>query len=50
MAGYTREDSVIDVLTRLQHQQRMAGVRVTPIPEPPAETEAEAEPEGEVKE
>jgi len=50
LAGYTREDSVVDVLTRFQRQQRLAGVRVTPIPEPPAETEAEAEPEGEVKE
>jgi NADH-quinone oxidoreductase chain I len=50
MAGFTREDSVINVLTRFQHQQRMAGVAVTPIPEPPAETEDEAEPEGEVKE
>jgi NADH-quinone oxidoreductase chain I len=50
MAGFTREDSVINVLTRFQHQQRMAGVAVTPIPEPPAETEDEGEPEGEVKE
>jgi NADH-quinone oxidoreductase subunit I len=51
LAGYTREDSVIDLLVRLQKQQRLAGVAVTPIPEPPAETEGEgeAEPEGEVK-
>jgi NADH-quinone oxidoreductase subunit I len=50
LAGFTREDSVFDLLNRLQYQQRMAGVAVTPIPEPPAETEGEAEPEGEVKE
>jgi len=50
MATFTRQENVIDLLTRLQNQQRMAGVAVTPIPEPPAETEAEAKPEGEVKE
>jgi NADH-quinone oxidoreductase chain I len=50
MAGFTREDSVINVLTRFQRQQRLAGVAVTPIPEPPAETEGETEPEEEVKE
>ncbi len=50
MAGYTREDSVINVLTRFQLQQRLVGVAVTPIPEPPAETEGETEPEEEGKE
>ena len=50
LAGFTREDSVIDVLTRFQRQQQMAGVAITPIPEPAAETEGEAEAEGEVKE
>jgi formate hydrogenlyase subunit 6/NADH:ubiquinone oxidoreductase subunit I len=58
LANFNRQDSVIDILVRLQHQQRMAGVAVTPIPEPPAETEgeakaevkAEAKAEGEVKE
>jgi NADH-quinone oxidoreductase subunit I len=50
LAGFSREDSEIDLLARFQHQQRLAGVRVTPIPSPPAETEAEAEPPGEVKE
>uniref|UniRef100_A0A7V6A3X9 NADH-quinone oxidoreductase subunit I n=1 Tax=Desulfobacca acetoxidans TaxID=60893 RepID=A0A7V6A3X9_9BACT len=49
LAGYSREDSVIDLLTRFQRQQRLAGVPVTPIPEPPAEPE-EAAAEGEVKE
>jgi|UniRef100_A0A7C3Z9E9 NADH-quinone oxidoreductase subunit I len=50
LAGFTRQDSVFDLLVRFQHQQRMAGVPVTPIPEPAAETEGEAEPAGEVKE
>jgi NADH-quinone oxidoreductase chain I len=50
LANLSRQDNVIDLLTRLQHQQRMAGVAVTPIPEPPAETEGEAKPEEEVKE
>jgi len=50
LAGFAREDSVFDILTRFQNQQRQAGVRVTPIPEPPAETEEEAPAEGEVKE
>jgi NADH-quinone oxidoreductase chain I len=48
LANFSRQESVFDLLTRLQHQQRMAGVAVTPIPEPPAETEGA--PEGEVKE
>ena len=48
MAGYSREDSVIDLLTRFQRQQQMAGVAITPLPEPPAAAEEEAEPEGEV--
>jgi NADH-quinone oxidoreductase chain I len=47
LAGYRREDSVIDILARFQQQQRQAGVKVTPIPAPPAETEAAPE---EVKE
>ena len=50
LAGYTREDSVIDLMTRFQRQQQLAGVPMTPIPEPPAETEEGAEAEGEVKE
>ena len=47
LAGFTREDSVFDIFARLQNQQRLAGLPVTPIPEHPAE--GEAEPEGEVQ-
>lgn len=50
LAGYTREDSVIDLLVRFQNQQRAAGVKVTPIPPPPAEPEEEAAADKEVKE
>jgi NADH-quinone oxidoreductase chain I len=50
LAGYTREDSVFDLLTRFQRQQQMAGVPMTPIPEAPAVEEGEAEPVEEGKE
>jgi len=35
LANFHREDSVYDLLVRLQKQQRAAGLPVTPIPEPP---------------
>ena len=37
LANFHREDSVYDILVRLQEQQRAAGLPVTPIPEPPTE-------------
>lgn len=43
LANYRREDSVFDLLTRLQDQQRAAGLAVTPIPEPKPEEEAAPE-------
>jgi len=49
LANFSRQDNVFDLLVRLQKQQRLAGVAVTPIPEPPAETEAEANSAAEVK-
>jgi formate hydrogenlyase subunit 6/NADH:ubiquinone oxidoreductase subunit I len=39
LAGYRREDCVIDHLTRLQKRQQAAGVPITPIPVPPTEAE-----------
>ena len=53
MAGFTRQDSVVDLIARLQKQQAAAGLPVTPLPEPwveppkeeaPAPAEAEAKP------
>jgi len=49
LAGYSRQDCVVDLLARLQAQQQRAGLPITPIPEPKPE-EGEAKPEGEVKE
>jgi NADH-quinone oxidoreductase subunit I len=49
MAGFSREDSVIDLLARLQAQQKKAGLPVTPIPEPKPAEEAAPEPAAEVK-
>jgi NADH-quinone oxidoreductase subunit I len=43
MAGFTREDSVVDGFARLQYQQRMLGYPPTPIPEPKPEEEEAAE-------
>ncbi len=44
MAGYTRESCEVDLLARLQQQQRLLGYPPTPIPEPvPEEEAAEAE-------
>lgn len=43
LAGYSRQDAVIDVFARMQAQQRRLGWPVTPIPEPQPEAEGEAE-------
>jgi NADH-quinone oxidoreductase subunit I len=50
MAGHRREDSVIDLLARMQEQQYALGLPLTPIPEPKPEAEAAAAPAAEVKE
>jgi len=50
IANLRREDSVYDLLVRLQRQQQAAGLPVTPIPEPKEEAEAAPAPEAEVKE
>ncbi len=50
LSGFSREDSVIDLLARLQRQQQQAGLAVTPIPEPKPEPEAGPEPKAEVTE
>ena len=51
MAGFSREDSVVDILQRFQWQQRMAGVPPTPIPpEPQPEAEEAKAPTPEVVE
>lgn len=50
LANYSRKDNVIDLLARLQAQQRAAGLPVTPIPEPKEEPEAAPAPGGEVQE
>ncbi len=49
LAGFSREDCVVDLLARLQAQQQRAGLAVTPRPEARRE-EGEAKPEGGVKE
>ncbi|MDI6853354.1 MAG: NADH-quinone oxidoreductase subunit I [Deltaproteobacteria bacterium] len=44
MAGFSRESCEVDLLARLQQQQRLLGYPPTPIPEPvPEEAAAEAE-------
>lgn len=50
MANFHREDNVIDLLARLQDQQRAAGLPITPIPEPKPEEAEPAAPAEEVKE
>lgn len=50
LAGYTRESCEVDLLARLQHQQRMLGYPPTPIPEPVPEEEAAAAEEAAAKE
>jgi NADH-quinone oxidoreductase chain I len=50
LAIYRREDTVIDLLARLQDQQRAAGLPVTPIPEPPPPAEEAPAPAAEVSE
>jgi formate hydrogenlyase subunit 6/NADH:ubiquinone oxidoreductase subunit I len=50
MAGFRREDAVIDHLALLQKRQRAAGLPVTSIPEPQPRAEGEATPGTEVQE
>ncbi len=43
LAGFSRQSCEVDLLARLQMQQRLLGYPPTPIPEPQAEEEAAAE-------
>lgn len=50
MAGFSRQSCEVDLIARLQHQQRLLGYPPTPIPEPVAEEETPAEKQAPAKE